>query len=140
MLFVMIWARLSVVAFALFFPYTPMSVMNFLIQMISLDGLAFTVFITALGFGFALLAFVTNVTALPMMLDRPGTDIFGAATVSIISVIKNPKPMFLWAFLIVVVIGAGMLTAFLGLILALPLIGHASWHAYKDLVKPAGGE
>jgi uncharacterized membrane protein len=43
----------------------------------------------------------------------------------------------LWAGLIVVIVGLGMTTFYLGLIIALPLIGHASWHAYRDLV-PTG--
>ncbi|PWC45709.1 DUF2189 domain-containing protein [Azospirillum sp. TSO22-1] len=133
MLFMMIWVRLNVIAFALFFPYVSMSFASLLEQTFTLQGMFFTAFITALGFAFASVAFVTNVTALPMMLDRP-EDIFSAALVSIIAVVKNPRVMALWAALIVLVTGIGMATAFVGLAVALPLIGHASWHAYRDLV------
>ncbi|XKH36061.1 DUF2189 domain-containing protein [Azospirillum doebereinerae] len=135
MLFMMIWVRLNVIAFALFFPYVSMSVSSLLAQTLTLDGIAFTLFVTALGFAFAAIAFVTNVTALPMMLDRQ-EDIFAAALVSVMAVLRNPRAMALWAGLIVLIIGIGLATAMLGLIVALPLIGHASWHAYRDLVKP----
>lgn len=135
MLFMMIWVRLNVIAFALFFPYVSMSISSLLAQTFTLDGIAFTLFVTALGFAFAAIAFVTNVTALPMMLDRQ-EDIFAAALVSVMAVLKNPRAMALWAGLIVLITGIGLVTAMLGLIVALPLIGHASWHAYRDLVKP----
>ena len=137
MLFMMIWVRINVIAFALFFPYVSMSVGSLLEQTFTLQGMFFTAFVTALGFGFAAIAYVTNVTALPMMLDRQ-EDIFGAALVSVIAVVKNPRALALWAGLIVLVTGIGMATAFLGLIVALPLIGHASWHAYRDLVVREG--
>jgi uncharacterized membrane protein len=47
---------------------------------------------------------------------------------------ENWRAMALWAGLIVVFTGLALVPFFLGLIIALPLIGHATWHAYKDLV------
>lgn len=137
MLVAMIWARLSVVLFALFFPYQSMSVESFAAQSLTLAGISFTVFMLALGAAIAALVFVTSVVALPMMLDIK-TDIFSAALVSVLAVARNPRVMALWAATIVAVTGLGMLPAFLGLAVALPVIGHASWHAYRDLVPPAG--
>jgi uncharacterized membrane protein len=139
MLFVMIWVRLNVIAYALFFPYHSMTLESLFEQALTLQGVTFLAFVTVLGLGFAAIAFVTNVTALPMMLDRP-VDVFAAALVSVIAVVKNPRAMALWAGVIVLVTGVGMLTAFVGLVAALPLIGHASWHAYRDLVKGEGEE
>lgn len=135
MLVVMIWARLSVVLFALFFPYQSMSVASFVAQSTTLAGLGFTAFMLALGAGFAVLVFVTSVVALPMMLDHK-TDIFSAALVSVLVVGRNPRVMACWAASIVFVVGLGLVPAFLGLTVALPVIGHASWHAYRDLVEP----
>ena len=43
--------------------------------------------------------------------------------------------MMLWAWLIAVFLAVGLFTAYVGLIVTLPLIGHATWHAYKDLVE-----
>jgi len=134
MLYVMIWARLNVIAYALFFPYHAMTFASLFEHVFTLQGMVFVVFVTALGFAFAAIAFVSNVTALPMMLDRE-VDVFAAALVSAIAVFKNPRAMALWAGVIVLITGIGMVTAFLGLVVALPLIGHASWHAYRALVK-----
>ena len=47
----------------------------------------------------------------------------------------NPATMLFWAVLIVLFVGAGLVTFYLGLIVTLPLIGYASWHAYRDLVE-----
>jgi uncharacterized membrane protein len=49
---------------------------------------------------------------------------------------ENFWPLLLWAILIVLVIGAGFATLFVGLLLAAPIVGHATWHAYRDLVGP----
>jgi uncharacterized membrane protein len=56
-------------------------------------------------------------------------------------VVKNPKPMALWAVLIAASMALGLATLCLGLIVAFPLIGHATWHAYRSLVgePPASG-
>lgn len=133
MLVVMIWARLSIVLFAIFLPYQSMSVDSFLAQSLTLAGISFTLFMLVLGAGFAALVFVTCAVSLPMMLDQK-VDIFSAALMSVLAVARNPGPMALWAMIIVAVIGLGMLPFFLGLVVALPVIGHASWHAYGDLV------
>ena len=47
--------------------------------------------------------------------------------------------MLLWAALIVGFTGAGLITLYLGLIVTVPLIGYATWHAYKDLIPLSGG-
>ena len=52
------------------------------------------------------------------------------------AVARNPKPMALWAALIVVIMGAGFVTLLFGLVVAFPLIGHATWHAYADIYGP----
>ncbi|MDV7401151.1 hypothetical protein RZS08_57575, partial [Arthrospira platensis SPKY1] len=58
-----------------------------------------------------------------------------AVLTSITAVRANLGPMVLWAALIVIFTGIGLVTFYIGLAVALPLIGHASWHAYKDLVE-----
>lgn len=133
MLFVMIWARLNVVAFALFFPYVAMTLGGFLQQILTVEGIAFSLFVTALGAAFATVAFVCNVVTLPAMLDRR-MDFFAAAVLSVRVTARNPRVMALWAAAIVAVTGIGLLTAFIGLCVTLPLIGCASWRAYRELV------
>jgi uncharacterized membrane protein len=68
-----------------------------------------------------------------MMLDR-GTDTVVAALTSVRALFGNPGPVVLWAILIVLIVGLGFATLFVGLVIAVPLIGHATWHAYQALV------
>ena len=102
------------------------------------QGLPFLVFGTAVGAVFAGLVFAISAVSLPMLLDRP-LDVMTAIVTSVRAVTANPRPMLLWAALIVGFTGAGLITLYLGLIVTVPLIGYATWHAYKDLV-PLSGE
>ena len=92
----------------------------------------------AVGFGvgavLAGLAFCMSAVSIPLLLDRPHDHVVTAIATSFKAVLDNPATMAFWAALIVLFVGAGLLTLYIGLIVALPLIGHASWHAYRDLV------
>jgi uncharacterized membrane protein len=74
-----------------------------------------------------------SVITVPILIDRK-IDGFTAIRLSIKAVLKNFPVMMLWAFIIVLVTGFGLLTYYIGLIVTIPLIGHASWHAYRSLV------
>lgn len=76
--------------------------------------------------------FAISAVAVPLLLVNQ-TDAVTAARASIDAVIMNPKPMALWAALIVVIMAAGFVTLLAGLAVAFPLIGHATWHAYSDI-------
>ncbi len=71
--------------------------------------------------------------AAPMLLDRR-FDVFMAMATSVRAVNRNFFPMLLWAFLIVFLTGIGVCFAFAGLAVVFPVVGMASWHAYKALV------
>jgi uncharacterized membrane protein len=75
--------------------------------------------------------------SLPMMLDR-GTDAITSVLTSINAVLRNKGVMLLWAAIIALLVLVGFATAYLGLAIVLPLIGHASWHAYRETVRPVG--
>lgn len=94
----------------------------------------------AVGFVFALVALVTSFVAAPMLLDRPvGMPV--AVSTSIEAARQNPIPTLAWGAIVAVLLAIGTATAFLGLIIVLPLLGHATWHLYRMLVKwPEGGE
>ncbi len=89
---------------------------------------------SAVGSIFATLVFSVSVVSLPMMLDR-GTDAITSALTSVGAVMKNKGVMALWALIIVALVAVGFATAYVGLAVILPLIGHASWHAYRDTVQ-----
>jgi len=82
--------------------------------------------------------FASTVVALPMLVDTPA-PVRVAVTTSWRAVADHPGPMVLWALCIGALSGAGMLLGLVGLVVIIPLIAHASWHAYCDLTaRPHG--
>ena len=86
-----------------------------------------------LGALFAALVFSISVVALPMLQDRR-VDIVTAMLTSLQAVRQNPGAMVVWAVLIVALTAIGFATYMIGLIVTLPLLGYATWHAYRDMV------
>ncbi len=80
--------------------------------------------------------FASSVVAIPMLLDTKAS-VREAVLTSWRAVGAYPLPLALWATLIMVLVGAGMATALLGLVVVVPLLAHASWHAYVDLTAAA---
>ncbi|MEZ5946459.1 MAG: DUF2189 domain-containing protein [Hyphomonas sp.] len=97
------------------------------------DGHAMVMTGTLVGGFLAFLAFSVVAVSAPMLLTQK-TGVFVAAITSVRTIAANFLPMLVWAFLIVALTLAGIATGFLGLILTFPLIGLASWRAYRDLV------
>ncbi len=95
-------------------------------------GLSLLIFGSIVGGIIAATVFVISAVAVPALLVER-IDAVSAARASIRAVLANPKPMALWAGLIAVMMIAGFSTLFVGLVLAFPLIGHATWHAYQDI-------
>jgi uncharacterized membrane protein len=90
---------------------------------------------TVVGALFAMLVFVLSAVSVPMLLDRDDVGILDAMQTSLTACLYNPWPMLVWATLIAVCILAGFLTLYVGLAIGFPVIGHATWHAYRDLVQ-----
>lgn len=87
------------------------------------------------GFVFALLAMMISVVSFPMLLDRDaGLDT--AIRTSFRAVIENPGPMALWGAVVAASLLAGSALFFVGLMVAVPVLGHATWHLYRKLVAP----
>ena len=129
-----VWARVSVVIFALF-SHTGFPTMRGMVrQILDLSNLEFLLVWAGVGFVFATLAFSISVVSIPLMLDRR-TDTMMAIFSSVRALFTNPVPIYLWAALIVLIIGASLVFWFGLLIVTAPLIGHATWHAYRDLVE-----
>jgi uncharacterized membrane protein len=130
----LIWARASLIVFAIFYTSEMPSAERFAEQIISLDNLEFLVAYACVGGFFAILVFAISVVSVPMMLDRPVDGVVAVLT-SLRAFATNVPAMLVWGFLIVLVIGAGFALYFIGLVFAVPVIGHASWHAYRALVE-----
>lgn len=129
----LVWARASLVTFALFFSSGMPTLAGFLSQVASVEHWDFLLTYFAVGALFATIVFALSVVSVPLMLAR-GTDTVVAAITSVRALAVNPLPLALWALAIVVLIGAGFATLFLGLVVTVPIVGHATWHAYRDLV------
>jgi uncharacterized membrane protein len=134
MLFHIVWIRIAMLIYALFFGPQPVEWSNFVLTLVTTtDGLIFLIIGSAIGGVLAALCFAIGVVSFPLLLDRDIGTAQAVAT-SIAVSIANWRVLFGWAALIVLFTGAGLITGCLGLIVTMPLIGHASWHAYRDLV------
>ncbi len=84
---------------------------------------------TLVGAIFSFILFALMVIALPMLVDRE-VDFMTAMLTSFSSVTGNLSVMLLWGILVAGLLIVGMIPAFLGLFVVLPLLGHATWHVY----------
>jgi uncharacterized membrane protein len=135
LLLLLTWVRLAAMIFMLYWGLEPPSFEDLVVNtFLRPESLPFLVLGTAAGAVFAAIAYAISVVSIPMLLDQPQVDVITAIVTSVRVVRENPKPMLFWAVLIAGFVGAGLITLYLGLIVTLPLIGHATWHAYKDLV------
>lgn len=130
-----LWARTSMMIIAIFFPRRMPSVATLLDEIARGQNTAFLATWLGAGAVFATLVFMFTVIAIPLMLDRR-TDAITAMLASVIAFGRNLAPMLLWAALIVTLTVIGFATLFVGLIVTVPWVGLASWHAYRDVVAP----
>jgi uncharacterized membrane protein len=130
----LVWARASLIVFALFYTTEMPSLEGFLEQVVSLRNVEFLFAYFCVGGFFALLTLAVSVVSIPMMLDRDVDGIVAGLT-SLKAFAENVATMIIWGVLIVALVAAGFALAFVGLAVAVPVIGHATWHAYRALVE-----
>jgi uncharacterized membrane protein len=127
------WVLTSASLITLFAPAPIVSPRDFLRHVVlSPDHYLFEAWL-ALGGVLAAPVFASSVITLPLLLDRR-IGVLAAVLASWQAVLANPLPLALWATLIMLLTLAGLLPLLLGLMPVVPLLGHASWHAYRDLV------
>ena len=128
------WVRVAQLLFALFFSATAPNFETVIqVLLFSPQSIPFLAVGTAIGAVLAALTFAIAAVSIPMLHDRP-VSFVTAVAISFTAVARNWKPMALWAALIVGFTAAGIATLYIGLAITMPLIGHATWHAYRDLV------
>ena len=130
----LLWGRASLVVFAVFFSTGMPSTAGVLQAIFNPENLEFVLVYLAVGGVFALLVYSTAVVSIPMILDRD-TDAISAAITSMRVVFANPLTMLWWGFLITVLIALALAPWGAGLVVIGPLLGHASWHAYRGAVR-----
>lgn len=102
------------------------------------EGLLFLAIGNAVGAALSLILFSLTVVSFPLLLDRD-VDFVTAMVTSVRAVVMSPLPMIGWAAVIVVLLIVSALPYFLGLLVTLPVLGHATWHLYRRIVEPAPG-
>jgi uncharacterized membrane protein len=88
---------------------------------------------SAVGSLFALISFAVSAFSLPMICDRDA-DAITAVVTSVNAVLRNKPAMAVWIAVIVASVAVGFATLLFGLALTMPLIGHATWHAYRETI------
>lgn len=145
--------RLGLFGIVLFFAYFAWVELSFLMLAVFLDGaevpeasvfvhqliftnggVALLIGSVVLGGALAAMVFTLSSVAAPLLLAKD-VDTVSAMVTSVRAVRDNPGPMALWAAIIAGHMALGLATAFVGLVVIFPLLGHATWHAYRDLVR-----
>lgn len=126
------WMVLAHGIFAIFMGESGVSLTGFALSQ-SLEAISMLLVGSVIGGFFALGLFAITVIALPMLVDKE-VDFISAIIVSLATMRANRGVMLAWALLIALILLVAMLPLFLGLLIALPVLGHASWHLYRRVV------
>lgn len=102
------------------------------------EGLLFLAIGNAVGAALSLILFSLTVVSFPLLLDRD-VDFVTAMITSVRAVVTSPLPMISWAALIVILLAVSAMPYFLGLLVTLPVLGHATWHLYRRIIAPIPG-
>lgn len=132
----LVWARASVVVFAVFYSGALPTMGDFFRHLIMTEQTDFLLVYFTVGAIFGLIIFAISLISIPLIKDKQ-MDAITAAIASVRALIFNPGPMIVWAGFIAVLSMFGMVTLLLGTLVVGPLLGHATWHAYRDLTGTA---
>ncbi|MGB3831828.1 MAG: DUF2189 domain-containing protein [Mesorhizobium sp.] len=133
-LLMLLWMRAAVIIYALFFGLRPFPGLDHIADMLftTPTGWAMLLVGSVVGGLFAAFSFAISTFSVPMLLDQR-TDAFTAMGTSI-SLVWNNKPVMLaWGLIVLVLFLLSVATGLVGLIVAFPLLGHATWHSYRAI-------
>ena len=94
---------------------------------------AFLLWSNGFGFLLALIALTISIVAFPMILDRD-CGAASAVAASVRATVANPVPVAIWGLMVTALLAVGMATLMVGLVVIVPVLGHATWHFYRRLV------
>ncbi|MFC4351747.1 DUF2189 domain-containing protein [Fodinicurvata halophila] len=136
-LLMLLWMRAAVIIYALFFGLQPFPGLDDVTGMLftTPTGLWLLLVGSLVGGLFAAFAFAISVFAIPMLLNEK-SDALTAMGTSMAFVWNNLPVMLTWGVIVVVLFGLSTITGFLGLVVAFPVLGHATWHAYLAVRQP----
>lgn len=117
-------------------PDTPATLWRFIADVATTPaGWAMFAIGMSVGFLFAALVLAISVVSFPMLLDR-NVGLPMAVVTSIRVVTTNPRTIAVWGLIVAGMLALGTLPVFLGMIVVLPVLGHATWHLYRRAVAP----
>jgi uncharacterized membrane protein len=128
------WIRISALIFAVKFNTLNPSIEAYTSLLSSSDGWITLSFFAGMGFILVSVVFIVSAVAVPMILDKDA-DFISSMQTSYRAVMSNPGAMAVWASTIVALTVVGIATAFIGLAVIFPILGYATWHSYRSLVK-----
>jgi len=124
MIIFLVWARAAVMV-SVFFPTDG--------EITNMQLLSFFAFGSTIGAVFAAITFSASVFSLPMIMHRD-VDSITAIVTSVNAVLRNKRAMVVWLTIIVLSLLIGVATAFIGLVVIVPVIGYAAWHGYLETI------
>lgn len=130
----LLWMRAAVIVYALFFGVRAFPGIDHIAQMLftTSTGLAMLIVGTLIGGLFAAFSFAISAFSIPMLLDQR-IDALTAMGMSWALVWNNLSAMLVWGAVVLALFLLSLATGLLGLILVFPLLGHATWHAYRAM-------
>lgn len=137
-LLMLLWNRAAVIVYALFFGLTPFPGLEHIAPMLFTTPLGWAMLLVggAVGGLFAAFSFAISVFSIPMLLNED-VDAFTAMGTSMALVWNNLAVMIAWGAIVLTLFVLSLISGTLGLVLVFPLVGHATWHAYKAIRTPA---
>jgi len=133
----LIWLNVAIAIYDLTLgPDQPASLAAFAHDLLATER-GWTLIVAGIGVGFLFAVFVLaiSVVSVPLLLDRD-ISVTAAVRTSLRAVAMNPGPMALWGFIVAAGLVVGSIPLFLGLIVVMPVLGHATWHLYRKVVAP----
>jgi uncharacterized membrane protein len=133
-LLMMVWMRAAVIIYALFFGLQPFPGLDHIAPMLFTTdtGWAMLATGTAVGGLFAAFSFAISAFSIPMLLEKR-VDALTAMGSSMALVWNNLRVLLIWAVIVLVLFVLCLMTAMIGLVVIYPLLGHATWHAYREV-------
>lgn len=133
-LLMLLWMRAAVLIYALFFGLVPFPGLDHIAQMLVMtpEGISLLIVGSLVGGIFAAFSFSISVFSVPMLLNER-TDALTAMGLSMAIVWNNLSVVLTWGAIIYALFLFCLITGLLGLVIIFPLLGHATWHAYKEL-------
>src|SRR3546814_10019597 len=135
-LLLLLWMRAAVLLYALFFGVQPFPGIDHITEMLFTQPVGWAMLIvgTAIGGLFAAFAFAISAFSIPMLLERR-VDALPAMGPSMALVWNNLVPLIAWGAIVLALFTLSVITGLLGLIVIFPLLGHATWHAYRTVAQ-----